>query len=158
VTVLLRLLTRLLQHLLKLLNFLGQLCEVLVHGITFLSAFLSGAEISFLLSVLFKPTTITSVVRGMRAPLLLAQVAVLLKMDFLGNPGRRIGTRALLPFLALVGRLLGRFQFALLVGADAFNCFQRSQKQAHVHRRHALLVHYVLVLPLDRAHMQHMAP
>ncbi len=102
-------LTRLLQRLLKLLNFLGQLHEVLVHGITFLSAFLSGAEIGFLLFVLLKPTTITSVVRGIRAPMLLAQVAVLLKTDFLGNPGRRIGTRMFLPFLALVGRLLGRF-------------------------------------------------
>ncbi len=66
-------------------------------------------EIGFLLSILFKPTTITSVVRGMHASMLLAQIAVLLKADFLGNPGRRIGTRALLPFLALVGRLLGRF-------------------------------------------------
>ena len=56
--------------------------------------------------------------------MLLAEVAVLLKADFLGNPGHRIGTRALLPFLALVGRLLGRFRFALLVGADTFDCFQ----------------------------------
>jgi hypothetical protein len=117
-------LTRLLQRLLKLLNFLGQLREVMVHGITFLSAFLSGAEIGFLLSVLFKPTSITSVVHSMRAPMLLAKVAVLLKADFLGNPGRRIGTRVFLPFLVLLGRLLGRFRFALLVGADAFNCFQ----------------------------------
>jgi hypothetical protein len=38
--------------------------------------------------------------------MLLAQVAVLLKMDFLGNPGRKIVTRVFLPFLALVGRLL----------------------------------------------------
>jgi hypothetical protein len=28
----------------------------------------------------------------------------------------------------------------------------------HVHRHHALLVEIVLVLPLDRAHMQHLAP
>jgi hypothetical protein len=151
-------LTRLLQCLLKLLNFLGQLRKVTVHGITFLSAFLSGTEIGFLLSVLFKPTTITSVVRGICTPMLLAQVAVLLQTDFLGNPSRRIGTRVFLPFLALVGRLLRRFQFALLVGANAFDCFQQSKKQAHVHRRHVLLVHVVLVLPLDRAHTQHMAP
>ncbi len=58
--------------------------------------------------------------------MLLAQVAMLLKMDFLGNSGRRIGTRAFLPFLALVGRLLGRFRFALLVGEDAFDHFQQS--------------------------------
>jgi hypothetical protein len=153
-------LTRLLQCLLKLLDFLSQLREVLVYGITFSSACLSGAEIRFLLSVLFKPTTIMSVVRGMYAPMLLAQVAALLKTDFLGigNPGRRIGTRAFLPFLTLVGRLLGKFRFALLVGADAFDRFQQSKKQAHVHWHHALLVHIVLVFPLDKAHTQHMAP
>ncbi len=76
----------------------------------------------------------------------------------LGNHDRGIGTRAFLPFLALVRRLLGRFRFALLVGADAFDCFQQSQKRAHVHRHHALLVHILLVLPLERAHTQHMAP
>jgi hypothetical protein len=79
-------------------------------------------------------------------------------MDFLGNPGRRISTRAFLPFLALVGRLLRKFLFALLVGADAFDCFQQSKKQARVHWHHDLLVHIVLVLKLDRAHTQHMAP
>jgi hypothetical protein len=119
-------LTRLLQRFLKLLDFLGQLCKVLVQRIIFLSAFLSGAGIRFLLSVLFEPTTIASVVRGIHPPMLLAQVAMLLKTDFLGNPGCRIGTRAFLLFLTLVGRLLGIFQLALLVGADAFDRFQQS--------------------------------
>jgi hypothetical protein len=72
-------------------------------------------------------------VRGIRDPVLLAQVAMLLKADFLLDPDHGIGTRAFLPFLALVRRLLGRFQFALLVGADALDPFQQSQKQAHVH-------------------------
>ncbi len=99
-------LTRLLQRFLELLNFIGELRKVVVYGITFSSAFLSSTKIRFLLSVLFEPTTITCVVRGIHAPILLAQVAVLLKADFLGNPGHRIGTRVLLPFLALVGRLL----------------------------------------------------
>ncbi len=124
VTALLPFLTRLHQRLPKCLDFLGQLHEVLVYRITFLSAFLSGAETGFLLSNLFKTTTITSVVHGKCTPMLLAQVAMLLKTDFLGNPGRRIGTRAFIPFLALVERLLGRLQFALLEGADAFDCFQ----------------------------------
>ncbi len=120
-------LTRLLQCLLKLLDFLGWLGKVLVYGIALISAFLSGAETGFLLSVFLKPTTIASVVRGMCAPMLLAEFAMLLKFDFLGNPGRRIGTRAFLPFIALIGKLVGFLkiiQFALLVGADAFNCFQ----------------------------------
>ncbi len=117
-------LTGLLQRLLKLLDFLGELREVMVYGITFLSAFLSGAvEIGFLFFVLFKPTTITSAVRGIHTPMLLAQVAVLLKADFLGNAGHRIGTRVLLPFLILLGKLLKRLQVALLGGADAFNRF-----------------------------------
>jgi hypothetical protein len=92
-----------------------------------MSAFLSGMETGFLLSVLLKSTTIVSVVHGMCAPMLLAEFAMLLKLDFLGNPVRRIGTRAFLPFLALVGRLV-RFlkiiQFAFLLGADTFKCFQ----------------------------------
>jgi hypothetical protein len=99
-------LTRLLQRFFKLLDFLGELHEVVVYGITFLSAFLSSAEIGFLPSVLFKPTTITSVVRGICAPMLLAQVAMLLKADFLGHPNRSLGTRAFLPFLALVSSFL----------------------------------------------------
>jgi hypothetical protein len=37
-------LTRLLQSFLELLDFLGQLRKVMVHGITFSSAFLSGTE------------------------------------------------------------------------------------------------------------------
>jgi hypothetical protein len=78
-------------------------------GLPFFPIFLSSAEIGFLLSILFKPTTITSVVRGIRAPMLIAQVTMLLKADFLGNPDRGIGTRAFLPFLILVRRLLGRF-------------------------------------------------
>jgi hypothetical protein len=151
-------LARLLQWFLKLLNFLGELRKVMVSGITFLTSFLSGAEIRFLLSVLLKPTTITSVVRGICAPMLLSQVAMLLEANFLGHPDRSLGTRAFLPFLALVKRFLGRFQFAHLVGADSFNCFQQSEKRAHVHRRHALLIHVVLVLPLERAHTKHMAP
>ena len=59
-------------------------------------------ETGFLLSVLLKPTTIASVVSGMCAPTLLAEFAMLLKSDFLGNPDRRIGTRAFLPFLGLI--------------------------------------------------------
>ncbi len=102
-------LTGLLQCFLKLLDFFGELRKVMVYGIIFLSTFLSGTEIGFLLSILFKPTTITSVVCGICTPMLLAQVAMLLKADFLGNPDCGIGTRAFLPFLALVRRLVGRF-------------------------------------------------
>jgi hypothetical protein len=80
----------------------------------------------FHLSILLKPTTITSVVHGIHALMPLAQVAMLLKADFLGNPGCRIATRLFLPFLTLVGGLLGRFRLGLLVGADALDCLQQS--------------------------------
>ncbi len=90
--VFLTVLTGLLQCFLELLDFLGELREVVVYGITFLSVFLSGAEIGFLLSILFKPMTITSVVRGICALMLLAQVAMHLKADVVGNPDRGIGT------------------------------------------------------------------
>ncbi len=93
--------------------------------------------------------------------MLLAQVTMLLKLDFLGNPDRRISTWLFFPFLALVGRLLGLLmviRLALLMGTYVFNSFQRSQKQAHVHRRRAFLVEIVLVLPREWTHMQHMNP
>ncbi len=112
-------LAQLLQCLLKLLNLLAQLCKVPINGISFLTAYLSGAEIRFLLSVFLKPTTITSVVHGIRAPMPLAQVAMLLERDLLGNPGHGLGTRMLLPFLTFVRSFLRRFQLGHLVGADA---------------------------------------
>jgi hypothetical protein len=54
----------------------------------------------------------------------LAQVAMLLEMDLLGNPGHRLSTRMLLPFLALVRSFLGRFQLGLPVGVDALDHFK----------------------------------
>jgi hypothetical protein len=148
----------LLQRFLDFLDFLSELREVTIYGITFLTAFLSGAEIGLLLSFFLKLMTLMCDVRGIHAPVLLSQVAMLLKANLLWHMIRSLGTRAFLPFLALVRRLLERFQFALFVGTDAFNRLQRNEKQAHVHRRHTFLVEIVLVLPLDRAHMQHMSP
>jgi hypothetical protein len=78
----------------------------LINRICFLTAFLSRAEIGFLLSVFLKPTTITSVVCGIHAPMPLSQVEMLLEVNFLWNPGRRLGTRMILHFLALVRSFL----------------------------------------------------
>jgi hypothetical protein len=148
----------LLQSFLKLLNFLGELREVMIYGTTFLTAFLSGMETRFLLSVFLKPMALTCVVRGIRAPMLLAQVAMLLKANLLWHTDRGLNIRSFLTFLALVRRLLGRFQFALLVGTHAFNRLQQSEKRAHVYQSHTFLVKVVLVLPLDGSHTQHMSP
>ncbi len=78
----------LLQRFLELLDFLGELRNVMVYRITFLSAYICGTEIGFLLPILLKPTTITSVVHGIHVPMLLAQVAMLLEANFLGHPDR----------------------------------------------------------------------
>ncbi len=61
---------------------------------------------------------------GIRAPMPLAQVAMLLEADFLGSPGRRLVTRMFLFILALARSFLGRFQFGLLVGADVLYCLK----------------------------------
>ncbi len=87
----------LLQRFLELLDFLCELCEVMVYGITFLTALLSSAEIGFLFSIFFKPTTLMCVVRGICTPML----QCFSKQTFLGTltvasvPGR------FFPFLLL---------------------------------------------------------
>jgi hypothetical protein len=80
-----RFLAQILQCLLKLIQFLAQLHKVLLYGIGFLIVFLSGVELEFLLSVFLIPTTIPGILHGVCTPMLFAQVAMLLKMDFLGN-------------------------------------------------------------------------
>ncbi len=117
-----------LQCLLELIQLLAQLRKVPIYGICILAAFLSGMQIGFLLFVFLIPTTIPGIGCGVHAPILLAQVAMLLEMDFLGNPGHRFGTRMLLPFLSLVRSFLRRFQLNILMGTDALNCFKQLEK------------------------------
>ncbi len=102
-------LARLLQRFLEFLNFHSELREVMIYGIVFLAVFLNGAEIGLLLSIFLKPTTLTCVVLGLCPPMLLAQVAMLLKANLLRHTYRSLGTRLFLPFLALERRLLRRF-------------------------------------------------
>jgi hypothetical protein len=111
-------------------------------------------EIGFLLSIFLIPRTILVIVRGVRTPMPLAQVVMLLEMDFLGDPCHRFGTRFLLPILALVRSFLGRFQLGILMVTNTLNCLKRRTKQTQVHWGHTLLIEIVLVLPLDRAHPQ----
>ncbi len=54
---------------------------------------------------LFTLTTISYVVRSIHTPMLLAEVALLLDVSFLGDSGRRLSTRSLVSFLALIGIL-----------------------------------------------------
>ncbi len=54
----------LLQRFLEFLDFLSELRKGMIYRITFLTTFLSSAEIGLLLSVFLKPMTLTCVVRG----------------------------------------------------------------------------------------------
>ncbi len=96
-----------LENPLELVQFLAQLRERLLRGIGFLSAFLSSAEICIFRSVFLKTTTIASIVGRVRAPMLLAQVAMLLGTYLFGTlrlsvPGRFV------PFLSLCEGFLSR--------------------------------------------------
>jgi len=61
--------------------------EGLLYGIGFLSAFLSGVEIGFFLSVFLETTAMASIVHRVRAPMLLAKVACFSVRTFLGTLG-----------------------------------------------------------------------
>jgi hypothetical protein len=94
--------------LLMLFQLLAHLHKRVLCGIGFLSAFLGKAEIGFFQSVFLILTTISCVVHSICAPMLLAEVAMLLGASFLGDSGRRLSTRSLVSFLALIeGFLVG---------------------------------------------------
>ena len=90
-----------LDHLLELVHFLALLCKRLLCGIGFLFAFLSGAKIGFFHSVFLKPMTITSIVHRVRAPMLLAKVAVFLGTSFPRDSGTLPVPGRYVPFLSL---------------------------------------------------------
>ncbi len=95
-----------LKHLLKLVQFLAQLRERLLRGIGFLSAFLSGAEIGFVHSVFLKTTAIVSIVRRVRTPMLLAQVAMFLGTYLFRDSSGTLSTRSLRTLLLAVQSFL----------------------------------------------------
>jgi hypothetical protein len=95
-----------LDRLFKLIQFLSQLSKRLHCGIGFLSAFLCSAEIGFLCSLFLILTTVSCIVRSMRAFILLAEVTMLLGVSFLGDSESSISTMLLVSFLALVGSFL----------------------------------------------------
>ena len=95
-----------LDHLPELVRFLAQLRKGLLYGIGVLSAFLSGTEIRFFRSVFLKTTAIASIVRRVRAPMLLAKVAVFLSTSFPQDSGIVVSTRSLRTLLFAVRRFL----------------------------------------------------
>jgi hypothetical protein len=95
-----------LDHLLELVQFLAQLREGLLYRIGFLSAFLSGVEFGFFHSVFLETTAIASIVHRVRAPMLLAKVAVFLGTSFLQDSRTVVSTRSLRTLLLAVQRFL----------------------------------------------------
>ncbi len=88
----------------------------------------------------------------MRTPIFLAQLARLLKMDFLvsllcGTITGPLGSR-----LVLVRSFLARWCMGLLMGTYMLNSLKRSLKRTHVHGSHTLFLQVVLVLPLVQTH------
>jgi hypothetical protein len=165
-----------LDHLLELVRFLAQLREGLLYGIGFLSAFLSGTEIGFFCSVFLETTAIVSIVHGVRAPMLLAEVAVFLGTSFLWDSGTVVSTRLQRTLFIAVQRflvarsdgLIGSFLAALLaarsfldarsVGLTGYflatyvlDCIKRQKERTHVHRSPTFLVKVELILPCVRA-------
>jgi hypothetical protein len=137
-------------------HLLAQLREGVLCGIGFLSTFLGSMEIGYFCSVFLVPTTIIGVVHGMRTPMLLAEVAMLLDASFLGNLARILGTRPLVSFLALVRMLLVGLCIGSFLGTYALNSLERHEKQTFVHGSHSFLVKVELILPQVWAHLKNM--
>ncbi len=92
----------------------------------------------------------------MHAPIFLAQLARLLKTNFLvsllcGSITGPLGSR-----LVLVRSFSARWHMGLLMGTYTPDSLKRSLKSTHVHRSHPLFLQVVLVLPLVRTHPENM--
>ncbi len=90
-----------LENLLELAQFIAQLGERLLRRIGILSTFLSGAEIGFFRSVFLETTTIASIVRRVRAPIFLAQVAMFLGTYLFRDSGTLPVPGRFVPFFSL---------------------------------------------------------
>jgi hypothetical protein len=146
-----------LDHLLKLVQFLAQVCKRLLCGIGFLSTFLGGAKIGFFCSVYLEPMAISSIVHGVHGKMLLAKVAMFLCTSFLWNSGLSVSTRSLCPlFLGvqsfLVWRSIGSF-----LATYTLNSLKRQEKQIHVHGSPTFLVKVELILPQVWAHLENVS-
>jgi hypothetical protein len=138
-----------LDHLLELVQFLAQLRERVLRGIGFLSAFLGGAEIGFFRSVFLKTTAIASIVRRVCAPMLLAQVAMILGTYLFRDSGT-VSTRLLRTLLLDVRRFLVARRVGLVESFPAtyaLNSLERQKERTHIHGSTTFLVKVVLILP-----------
>ncbi len=150
----LRLVGSLLKSLLQLVQILAQLGERLLCWIGFLTCLLGGAEIGFCHPIFLVFVANFGSVLSMHAPIFLAQLARLLKTDFLENLPRGNIAGLLGSHLVLVRSFLTGWRMGLLVGTYALDYLERSLKRMHVHGSHALFLQDVLVLPLVLTHLE----
>ncbi len=145
-----------LENLLKLVQFLAQLRKRLLCGIGSLTAFLGGAEIGFFRSVFLKTTTIVSIVGRVRAPMLLAQVAMLLGTYLFGD-SETLSTRSLRTLLLAVRRFLIARRVGLVgsfLPTYTLDSLEGLKERTHVGRRTTFLVKVVLILPRVGTHSE----
>jgi hypothetical protein len=104
-------------------------------------------------------TAIASVVRRVRAPMLLAQVAVFLGRYLLWDSGTMVSTRLLRTLLLAVQSFLvaRRVGFVGSFPATyALNRLERQKERAHVHRSTTFLVKVVMILLRVGTHSENM--
>jgi hypothetical protein len=82
----------------------------------------------------------------------LAQLAKLLKTDFLVSLLSGSSTGPLGSCLVLVSSFLAGWRMGFLRGTYMLNSLERSLKRMHVHGSHALFLQVVLILPLVQTH------
>ncbi len=82
----------------------------------------------------------------------LAQLARLLKTDFLMSLLHGTITEPLGSCLVLVRGLLAGWRVGFLGGTYVLDSFERSLKRTHVHGSHTLFLQVVLILPLVQTH------
>jgi hypothetical protein len=118
----------------------------------FLTCLLGGLEFGFHCSIFLALAAIFGSVHSMRAPMFLAQLARLLKTDFLvsllcdSSAGLHGSCRI------LVRSFLAGLRMGFLGGTHALNSLERSLKRMHVHGSHALFLQVELILPLVQTH------
>jgi hypothetical protein len=143
----------LLKSLLQLVQIFAQLGERLLCRIGFLTCLLGGVEIGFYHPIFLILAAICGSVRSMCAPKFLAQLARLLKMNFLVSLLCGTITGPLGSCLVLVRSFLAGWRMGFLMGTYALDSFERgSLKRTHVHGSHPFFLQVVLVLPLVWTH------
>jgi hypothetical protein len=108
----------------------------------------------FFRSVFLETMAIASIVRFVRAPMLLAQVAMFLRRYLFWDSGT-VSTRLLRTLLLAVRRFLvsrGVGLFGSFSSTYALDSLKRQNEQTHVHGSTTFLVKIVLILPRVGTH------